>query len=88
MGVCVLGMGQGHRMNANQIRITTHSPGYWQVTLSHPPLNIFGPESIPKLAAVISALEQDAHVKVVVFDSDVPGYFLTHYDFLASLAGC
>jgi enoyl-CoA hydratase/carnithine racemase len=72
-------------MNANQIRITTHSPEYWQVTLSNPPLNIFGPESIPQLAAVVSAMEKDAQVKVVVFVSDVPGYFLTHYDFLASL---
>jgi hypothetical protein len=47
-------------------------------------LNIFGPGSIPQLASVVSALEQDAQVKVVVFNSYVPGHFLTHYDFLAS----
>src|SRR5262249_59424937 len=29
--------------------------------------------------------ETDEHVKVVVFDSAVPGFFLTHYDFLAKL---
>jgi enoyl-CoA hydratase/carnithine racemase len=53
------------------------------VTLDHPPLNIFGPESIPQLNDVVTALENDRQVKVVVFDSAVEGFFLTHYDFVA-----
>src|SRR5262245_13596608 len=68
-----------------RIRLDRRSPTYWRVTLDHPPLNIFGPESIPQLNAVITALETDEHVKVVVFDSAVQGFFLTHYDFLAKL---
>ena len=51
--------------------------------MDHPPLNIFGPENIPQLNEVITALEADEDVKVVVFDSAVEGFFLTHYDFLA-----
>jgi enoyl-CoA hydratase/carnithine racemase len=54
------------------------------VTLDHPPLNIFGPETIPQLNDVVTALEADSDVKVVVFDSAVDGFFLTHYDFLAN----
>jgi len=50
--------------------------------LDNPPLNIFGPETIPQLNEIITALENDADVKVVVFDSAVEGFFLTHYDFL------
>jgi enoyl-CoA hydratase/carnithine racemase len=53
------------------------------VTFDHPPLNIFGPETIPQLNEVITALETDGDVKVVVFDSAVDGFFLTHYNFLA-----
>jgi len=53
------------------------------VTLDYPPLNIFGPESIPQFNEIITALETDKDVKVVVFDSAVEGFFLTHYDFLA-----
>ena len=60
-------------------------PSYWRVTFDHPPLNVFGPETIPQLNAIITALETDDHVKVVVFDSAVEGFFLTHYDFLAPL---
>jgi enoyl-CoA hydratase/carnithine racemase len=63
--------------------LTRRSPAYWRVTLNHPPLNIFGPESIPQLNEIVTALETDEHVKVVVFDSAVQGFFMTHYDFLA-----
>jgi enoyl-CoA hydratase/carnithine racemase len=66
-----------------QIHLTRRSPNYWRVTIDHPPLNIFGPEAIPQLNEIITALETDADVKVVVFDSAVEGFFLTHYDFLA-----
>ena len=68
-----------------QIHLTRRSPNYWRVTIDHPPLNVFGPETIPQLNEVITALETDEDVKVVVFDSAVEGFFLTHYDFLARL---
>src|SRR5499433_4451131 len=68
-----------------QILLTRRSPAYWRVTFNHPPLNIFGPETIPQLNEIITALETDGDVKVVVFDSAVEGFFLTHYNFLAKL---
>jgi len=66
-----------------QIHVTRRSPNYWRVTIDHPPLNIFGPDTIPQLDEVITAIETDEDVKVVVFDSAVEGFFLTHYDFVA-----
>jgi enoyl-CoA hydratase/carnithine racemase len=68
-----------------QILLTRRSPAYWRVTINHPPLNIFGPDTIPQLSEVITAIETDEQVKVVVFDSAIEGFFLTHYDFLAKL---
>ena len=70
---------------SKQIYLTRRSPYYWRVTFDHPPLNIFGPETIPQLNEIITALETDKDVKVVVFDSVVEGFFLTHYNFLAPL---
>jgi enoyl-CoA hydratase/carnithine racemase len=69
--------------NTRQIRLARRTPSYWRVTFDHPPLNIFGPETIPQLNEIVTALETDEDVKVVVFDSAVDGFFLTHYDFLA-----
>jgi enoyl-CoA hydratase/carnithine racemase len=68
-----------------QIYLTRRSPHYWRVTFDHPPLNIFGPKTIPQLDEIITALEIDKQVKVVVFDSAVERFFLTHYDFLAKV---
>ncbi len=68
-----------------QVYLARRSDHYWRVTIDHPPLNIFGPDTIPQLNEIITALETDKHVKVVVFDSAVQGFFLTHYDFLARL---
>ena len=73
----------GKPADTRQIRLERRSPAYWRVTFDHPPLNIFGPETIPQLDEVIRSLERDQNVKVVVFDSAVEGFFLTHYDFLA-----
>src|SRR5450432_2787219 len=70
---------------STQIRVTKRSPEYWRVTFDHPPLNIFGPEMLPQANEVITALETDEQVKVVVFDSAVEGFFLIHLDFLANL---
>jgi enoyl-CoA hydratase/carnithine racemase len=66
-----------------EIRLTRRSPAYWRVTFNLPPLNIWGPKNVPQLNEIITALETDEHVKVVVFDSAIEGFFLTHYDFLA-----
>jgi enoyl-CoA hydratase/carnithine racemase len=71
-------------VSAKQVLLTQRSPAYWRVTFDHPPLNIFGPETIPQLNEVITALEHDPDVKVVVFDSAVDGFFLTHYDLVAN----
>jgi enoyl-CoA hydratase/carnithine racemase len=70
---------------SERIHLTRRSAVYWRVTFDHPPLNIFGPETIPQLEKIVRLLETDEHVKVVVFDSAVDGFFLTHYDFVAPL---
>ena len=69
-----------------QIRLERLTPEYWRVTLDNPPFNIFGPETLPQLNSVITQIETDPKVKVVVFQSAVPGFFLTHYDFLPPLS--
>src|SRR5258707_3946512 len=68
-----------------EIRLAKRWTEFWRVTLDHPPLNIFGPEMLPQVNEIITAIETDEQVKVVVFDSAVEGFFLIHLDFLAKL---
>src|SRR5262252_6841428 len=68
-----------------QIHLNQRSPAYWRVTFNNPPLNLMGPEFVLEIREIMTALETDEHVKVVVFDSAVEGFFLNHSDFLAKL---
>jgi enoyl-CoA hydratase/carnithine racemase len=68
-----------------EIKLTRITPEYWRVTFHNPPYNIYGPETMPQLNEVVTAIETDPKVVVVVFDSDVPDFFLTHYDFVPPL---
>jgi len=70
---------------AAQLRLTRRSPAYWRVTIDNPPINVMGPEMVRQFQEVISSLEADEHVRVVVFDSAVDDYFLNHSDFEAKL---
>jgi enoyl-CoA hydratase/carnithine racemase len=72
-------------MSEKRVFLTKHSAAYWRVTLNNPPVNIFGPKTIPQLNEVITAIETDKELKVVIFDSAIDGFFLTHYDFLAKV---
>src|ERR1700677_1996823 len=69
----------------HEIRVERRLPSYWRVTFDLPPVNIFGPKETLQLGEIITAIERDEQLKVVVFDSAVDGFFLTHYDFLAPL---
>src|SRR6201989_271344 len=67
------------------IRVERRLPAYWRVTFDLPPVNICGPKDTLQLDEIITAIEKDEQVKVVVFDSAVDGFFITHYDFVAPL---
>src|SRR5712671_772879 len=68
-----------------EIRVDRRLPSYWRVTFDLPPVTSFGPKETLQLGEMITAMERDEQVKVVVFDSAVDGFFLTHYDVLAPL---
>src|SRR6476619_581013 len=68
---------------AAQVRLDRVTPSYVRVVLDNPPLNLMGPEFVLQIREIVTALENDHQVKVVVFESAVDGFFLNHSDFLA-----
>lgn len=60
------------------VRAERRGPGYWGVTFDNPPFNLYDPEVEAALAAVVDELEADPDVKVVVFDSALPDFFMAH----------
>src|SRR5712675_1758672 len=68
-----------------QIRLTRLSGAYWRITFDNPPLNVMGPQFVRELREIITAVEADEDVRVLVFDSAVDGFFLNHSDFHADM---
>jgi enoyl-CoA hydratase/carnithine racemase len=68
-----------------QLRLNRQSPSCWRVIFDNPPLNLMGPEFVLKFREIMTAIESDEQVKVVVFESAVEGFYLNHSDFHAKL---
>jgi enoyl-CoA hydratase/carnithine racemase len=68
-----------------KIRLTRKSAAYWVVTFNIPAPNIVGPAEVRDLVKIVDETEADPKVKVVVFDSAMPDYFIAHYDLLKPL---
>src|SRR5213596_3659760 len=72
-------------MKAAQVRLNRVTPSHCRVVLDNPPLNLMGPEFVPEIREIVTALENDDRVKVVVVESAVDGFYLNHSDFRAKL---
>lgn len=69
-----------------QFALTAESDAFWRVTFDNPPVNVIGPDMLRELKELLTELETDPGVNVVVFDSADPDFFLAHYDLLANPA--
>jgi enoyl-CoA hydratase/carnithine racemase len=63
-----------------KLHVTPHSPAYWRVTIDNPPLNLIDPDILYELQDLINQFEAANELKVVVFDSTNPDYYIAHVD--------
>jgi len=66
--------------NHSQFNIDRTHPGRWTITFSNPPINVFVPTTILELGALMTDLTADPSVKVVVFESANPDFYIAHLD--------
>jgi enoyl-CoA hydratase/carnithine racemase len=69
-----------YEVRASQFNIDRTHPGRWTITFNNPPINMFVPATIVELGALMADLEADPSVKVVVFQSANPEFFIAHLD--------
>ena len=58
--------------DASQFNTDRTHPGLWTITFSNPPINMFVPAMIVELGTLMTDLEADSSVKLVVFQSANP----------------
>jgi enoyl-CoA hydratase/carnithine racemase len=66
--------------DSSQLDIDRTYPGRWTITFSNPPINMFVPATIVEFGTLMTDLEADSSVKVVVFQSANPDFFVAHLD--------
>src|ERR1041384_4896408 len=52
----------------------------WFAEIAAPPMNLLGPELVRDLVSLIQRAEADEVVRVLVFSSADPEYFISHVD--------
>jgi enoyl-CoA hydratase/carnithine racemase len=62
------------------LRLERRSPSYWRLTFDHPPVNTITATTVIELSELVDLVERDTELKVIVFDSANPDFFLAHYD--------
>jgi enoyl-CoA hydratase/carnithine racemase len=70
---------------AARVRLNQVTSRYCRVILDNPPLNLMDADIVLQIREIVTALENDDRVNVVVFESAVDGFFLNHSDFVAKL---
>jgi len=63
----------------------TTQDGVGFVTINNPPVNVMTPKLYHELVTITEALEADENLKVVVFQSADPDFFIAHFDVNAIL---
>jgi enoyl-CoA hydratase/carnithine racemase len=60
--------------------VVRKSASYWRVTFDSPPINLVTFGLFAALGDLVDQMEADEDLKVVVFDSADPDFFLAHFD--------
>jgi enoyl-CoA hydratase/carnithine racemase len=71
---------KGWSWSWTHLRIDRRSRRYCRVTFDHPPINTITATTVAELAELVTLIEQDPDLNVVVFDSANPDFYLAHYD--------
>ncbi|KAM0145503.1 hypothetical protein ACHAQE_011235 [Botrytis cinerea] len=64
------------------LRLNQSRAGVLEVAFNSPPVNVWGLDTITGLGDIFQKLRNDTDTKVVLFTSDVPGFFVNHLDLL------
>jgi len=66
-------------LDHKQLSILRDGP-IWRVTFNHPPINLVDHGTLQELHDLTAAIEASEELKVVVFDSADPDFFMAHWD--------
>jgi enoyl-CoA hydratase/carnithine racemase len=66
--------------DAGPLRVIEESPVYWRIVFDYPPFNIVDATLYQALQDLLARMDASPSLRVVVFESSNPEFFLAHFD--------
>ena len=66
--------------DAGPLRVIEESPEYWRIVFDYPPFNIVDATLYQALQGLLARMDASPSLRVVVFESANPEFFLAHFD--------
>src|SRR5712672_562782 len=65
---------------AAPLRVIEETPAYWRAVFDYPPFNILDATIFEALQDLLVRMEAAESLRVVVFESAIPDFYLAHFD--------
>lgn len=65
---------------AAHVRVIEETPAYWRAIFDNPPFNILDDTIFDGLQNLLASMERNSSLRVVVFESADPDFYLSHFD--------
>ena len=66
--------------SATALRVVEEIPAYWRVVFDYPPFNMVDATIFEGLQDLLSRMDASPNLRVVVFESANPDFYLAHFD--------
>jgi len=70
---------------APPMKIVEETPAYWRVVFDYPPFNIVDGDVFQALQDLLIRMNDSQSLRVVVFESAIPDFYLAHFDLTGKL---
>jgi enoyl-CoA hydratase/carnithine racemase len=67
-------------VSATPVRVIEETPAYWRVVFEYPPFNILDATIFECLQDLLVRMYASQRLRVVVFESAIPDFYLAHFD--------
>src|ERR1700723_799114 len=67
------------------MRVIEETPGYWRAIFDYPPFNVVDGDVFQALQDLLVRMETSESLRVIVFESALPDFYLSHFDLTGKL---
>src|ERR1700731_3747532 len=71
--------------STSPLQVVEETPAYWRVVFDYPPFNVMDGTIFQSLQDLLARMDASQTLRVVVFESAIPDFYLAHFDLTGKL---